>query len=82
MLKANKLHQLMNISADQLSEILEGPDLEGTLITTTFRSFAAPEPLDYRFIYDVMYLDESNEIGYTVACVSYNPETDKVTAGY
>ena len=82
MLKANKLHQLMNISADQLSEILQGPDLEGAPIVIKFRGLAEPEPLEYRFTYDVTFLNEFNKIDHTVACVSYDPVTDKMIAFY
>jgi hypothetical protein len=83
MLKANKLHQLMHISADQLTDIIQDSGFEGdSFITITFRSLAAPEPSDYRFIYDAMFLNEFNELEQTIVFVSYNPETDKMTAGY
>ena len=83
MISAAKLHQLMNITADQLTDIIQDSGFEGdSFITTTFRSLAAPEPSDYRFVYDAMFLNEFNELDYTVVFVSYNPETDKMTAGY
>jgi hypothetical protein len=83
MLKANKLHQLMSISADQMTDIIQDSGFEGdSFINITFRSLAAPEPEDYRFAYDAMFLNEFNELDYTVVFVSYNPETDKMTAGY
>jgi hypothetical protein len=83
MLKANKLYQLMHITADQLTDIIQDSGFEGdSFITTTFRSLAAPEPTDYRFIYDAEFLNEFNELERTLVFVSYNPETDKMTAGY
>jgi hypothetical protein len=83
MLKANKLHQLMNITADQLTDIIQDSGFEGdSFINISFRGLAAPAPVDYCFSYDAMFLNEFNELDYTVVFVSYNPETDKMTAGY
>jgi hypothetical protein len=83
MLKANKLHQLMNITADQLTDIIQDSGFEGdSFLNTSFRSLAVPDPSDYRFIYDAMFLNDVNELDYTVVCVSYNPDTGKITAGY
>jgi hypothetical protein len=83
MLKANKLYQLTNITADQLTDIIQDSGYEGdSFINITFRSLAAPEPAEYCFAYDAMFLNEFNELDYTVVFVSYNPETDKMTAGY
>lgn len=83
MIKANKLHQLMSITADQLTEIMSDSDYDGDwFLNVTFRGLAAPEPVDYRFAYDAMFLNDDNELDYTVVFVSYNPETDKMTAGY
>jgi hypothetical protein len=83
MLKANKLHQLIHISADQLTDIIQDSGFEGdSFINITFRGLAAPEPVDYRFAYDAMFLNEFNELDQTIVFVSYNPETDKITAGY
>ena len=83
MLKANKLHQLMHISADQLTDIIQDSGFEGdSFISTKFRSLAAPEPTDYRFIYDAEFLNEFNELEQTIVFVSYNLKTDKITAGY
>ena len=83
MLKANKLYQLTNITADQLTDIIQDSGFEGdSFINITFRGLAAPEPVDYRFAYDAMFLNEFNELDHTIVCVSYNPETDKMTAGY
>ena len=51
MLKANKLHQLMNITADQLTEIIQDSGFAGdSFLNTSFRSLAVPDPSDYRFI--------------------------------
>jgi hypothetical protein len=83
MLKATKLHQLMNITADQLTSIIQESGYSGdSFINTTFRSLGVPEPSDYRFIYDAMFLNEFRELDYTVVCVSYDPATDKITAEY
>ena len=83
MLKANKLHQLMNISADQMTDIIQDSGFEGdSFINISFRGLAAPNSVDYCFSYDAMFLNEFNELDYTVVFVSYNPETDKMTAGY
>ena len=83
MLKANKLHQLMNITADQMTDIIQDSGFEGdSFINISFRGLAAAEPVDYRFTYDAMFLNEFNELDHTIVCVSYNPETDKMTAGY
>ena len=83
MISAAKLHQLMNVNADQLTDIIQDSGFEGdSFITTTFRSLSAPDPSDYRFIYDAMFLNDVSELDYTVVCVSYNPETSKITAEY
>ena len=83
MLKANKLHQLMHISADQLTDIIQDSGFtDDSFISTKFRSLAAPEPSDYRFIYDAEFLNEFNELERTLVCVSYDPATDKITAQY
>ena len=83
MLKVNKLHQLMSITADQMTEIIQDSGYESdSFLNVTFRSLAAPEPVDYRFIYDAMFLNEFNELEQTIVFVSYNPETGKITAGY
>ena len=83
MITKDKVLQLMNITADQLTEIIQDSGYEGdSFLNTSFRSMAAPEPSDLRFIYDAMFLNEFNELDYTVVFVSYNPETDKMTAGY
>jgi hypothetical protein len=83
MLKVNKLHQLMSITADQMTEIIQDSGYESdSFLNVTFRGLAAPEPVDYRFAYDAMFLNDDNELDYTVVFVSYNPETDKMTAGY
>ena len=83
MISATKLYQLMHVNADQLTDIIQDSGFEGdSFITTTFRSLAAPEPSDYRFIYDAMFLNDVSELDYTVVCVSYNPETGKITAEY
>jgi hypothetical protein len=83
MLKVNKLHQLMSITADQMTEIIQDSGYESdSFLNVTFRGLAAPEPEDYRFAYDAMFLNDANELDYTVVFVSYNPETDKMTAGY
>ena len=83
MISAAKLYQLMHVNADQLTDIIQDSGFEGdSFITTTFRSLAAPEPSDYRFIYDAMFLNDVSELDYTVVCVSYNPETGKITAEY
>jgi len=83
MLKVNKLHQLMSITADQMTEIIQDSGYESdSFLNVTFRGLAAPEPVDYRFAYDAMFLNEFNELDHTVVFVSYNPETDKMTAEY
>jgi hypothetical protein len=83
MLKANKLHQLMHITADQMTDIIQDSGFEGdSFINISFRSLAVPDPSDYRFIYDAMFLNDVSELDHTIVCVSYNPETDKMTAGY
>ena len=83
MIKTAKLHQLMNITADQLTDIIQDSGFESdSFLNTTFRGLAAPEPSDYRFIYDAMFLNDVSELDYTVVCVSYNPETGKITAEY
>ena len=83
MITKDKVLQLMSITADQLTEIIQDSGYEGDVfLNTSFRSMAAPEPSDLRFIYDAMYLNEFNELERTLICVSYNPETDKMTASY
>jgi hypothetical protein len=83
MISAAKLYQLMHVNADQLTDIIQDSGFEGdSFITTTFRSLAAPEPSDYRFIYDAMFLNDVSELDHTIVCVSYNPETGKITAEY
>jgi len=83
MLKVNKLHQLMSITADQMTEIIQDSGYESdSFLNVTFRGLAAPEPVDYCFAYDAMFLNEFNELEQTIVFVSYNPETDKMTAGY
>jgi hypothetical protein len=83
MIKTAKLHQLMNITADQLTDIIQDSGFESdSFLNTTFRGLAAPKPLDYRFIYDVMFLNDVSELDHTIVCVSYNPETGKITAEY
>ena len=83
MLKANKLHQLMNITADQLTEIIQDSGFAGdSFLNTSFRSLAVPDPSDYRFIYDAMFLNEFNELDRTLVFVSYDPVTGRITAQY
>ena len=83
MIKTAKLYQLMHVTADQLTEIIQDSGFEGdSFLNTSFRGLAAPESSDYRFIYDAMFLNDANELDYTVVFVSYNPETNKMTAGY
>ena len=83
MLKVNKLHQLMSITADQMTEIIQDSGYESdSFLNVTFRGLAVPEPVDYCFAYDAMFLNEFNELEQTIVFVSYNPETDKMTAEY
>lgn len=83
MISKDKLNQLMSISADQMTEIIQDSGYESdSFLDVTFRGLAAPEPVDYRFAYDAMFLNEFNELDHTVVFVSYNPETRKITAGY
>jgi hypothetical protein len=83
MLKANKLHQLMNITADQLTWIIQDSGFaDDGFVSTKFRSLAAPEPTDYCFSYDAEFLNEFNELERTLVFVSYDPVTDKITAQY
>ena len=83
MISKDKLNQLMSISADQMTEIIQDSGFEGdSFLNVTFRGLAAPEPVDYCFSYDAMFLNEFNELDHTIVFVSYNPETGKITAGY
>lgn len=82
MISAAKLHHLSNLNADQLTNIIQDSGYQtDTFITTKFRGMGNPD-VEFRFIYDAMFLNEDGEIDHTVVFVSFNPTSGAMEAGY
>lgn len=93
MLKANKLHQLTNITADQMTELLLDTkhDTSGkAFINTHFDGMQLDADFDIirggnlNFIYQAQYADLHFDGGlkFDRVIVAYNFVTDRITADY